>query len=692
MKILKRLIIAILSVCTIAAAILFTVTGCQPEPNPEPPIIESDDPAKDGYKISLYYPDGNFVKGSDTGNNKTRISVVLVDDNGKQLNTANEGVIRENGVATINYKIPGEYKITVINLPIGYVVPDVKTSSKVSKHRIDLTYKQLEYKVNVLMPDGTPANDITVKLVENSTDAKLIDSFTTNNEGKGTSNPVKAGVYNVVLDLPDTLSYVPVSTDMNGKEINIKLVDVNPIKFDERDELDEQGRDKWIKRLNSHLISPFEVSAKYYGFTAHVVEGNEIFYSIHTTTRGRYNFHVWPGASVDEKNNYIVKFYGTDLSYIHEDLSLTTENGTFNRPLDLDANSVYYFSITTIPNKITDKDGLVTFEPVSNDIEFVLSESVPFPLSMSWRDGPGTKQIMFDMNTSIIYFMPSESGRYVIESHTSQYDTSIQEYSKATNKPLVSDPEDPNYDRFFNDNGGEGKNFRYETDIRDSQIGGEFYYLLKLNDKNINYPVEIQVSITRIGDASPDKAYSIINAVSTIDGNDPGNKYPDQEGTFEWLPTDGSVVPYQKANGTWVAKIDGKEVEVVVAISKELHPVTIGGEHYGYSFTTVESIGGGRPNPNENKDENSNNYLTVCENYDDYLDPNVFTVNMVNYTNFIANYAKMANSDGVVPLNRELKTFLERYMIMRGRDIANLADLEFKKDFAWLLGCGYYVK
>ena len=139
MKILKRLIIAILSVCTIAAAILFTVTGCQPEPNPEPPIIESDDPAKDGYRISLYYPDGNFVKGSDTGNNKTRISVVLVDDNGKQLNTANEGVIRENGVATINYKIPGEYKITVINLPIGYVVPDVKTSSKVSKHRIDLT-------------------------------------------------------------------------------------------------------------------------------------------------------------------------------------------------------------------------------------------------------------------------------------------------------------------------------------------------------------------------------------------------------------------------------------------------------------------------------------------------------------------------------------------------------------------------
>ena len=59
-----------------------------------------------------------------------------------------------------------------------------------------------------------------------------------------------------------------------------------------------------------------------------------------------------------------------------------------------------------------------------------------------------------------------------------------------------------------------------------------------------------------------------------------------------------------------------------------------------------------------------------------------------NYTEFIAKYAKLVNSDGVYEVNAELKLFLERYLNQRYTDITSDTA---KPNQPWLLGCGYYA-
>ena len=101
-----------------------------------------------------------------------------------------------------------------------------------------------------------------------------------------------------------------------------------------------------------------------------------------------------------------------------------------------------------------------------------------------------------------------------------------------------------------------------------------------------------------------------------------------------------------------------------------------------YSFSTVElfgddggNIGGG------DSDGRKNTNLTV---YEDLTKRDIDW----NYTEFIAKYAKLVNSDGVYEVNAELKLFLERYLNQRYTDITSDTA---KPNQPWLLGCGYYA-
>ncbi|MDE6586168.1 MAG: hypothetical protein K2K80_05775, partial [Clostridia bacterium] len=115
-KILKKFTLAIVTVCLIITGVF--AAACNPE------AIEPEDPAKDGYTITVLYPDGTPVKASDTGNSRRPVRVKLTDDDGNNVipnyDSQNMGILNDYGTTTLNYKVPGEFNIAFIWLPEGY--------------------------------------------------------------------------------------------------------------------------------------------------------------------------------------------------------------------------------------------------------------------------------------------------------------------------------------------------------------------------------------------------------------------------------------------------------------------------------------------------------------------------------------------------------------------------------------------
>ena len=677
MKILKRLSFVILAVCILISSIAFT--ACTP------PAEDLGDPSVDGYEISVSYPDGTPVKGSDTGSSRQQVCIVLLDENNNRLTEPNMGIIDEFGVAKILYTTPGEYTVSILNLPAGYVYTPIKTSATASKHRINLDHLITSYPVELTYTDGTAASDIPVKFMDGETE---VASFTTGSDGKATSAEIIAGIYSVVMQLPESKGYLPVNTTMNGSKVSIEIFDISAIKHEEQDKLDEQGKNKWANKLNSPTLNlyPFVVEADYFEYTAHATKDHPAYYAIYARERGTYNFHVWS----DTSKNYEVLFYGLNFESVHSDLSLGTGKNP-NRPLDLDANNIYYFAITTTDNVC--------------DLTFAVSLPVPSPTTTEWGYNfnevghSEEKTIPFEMSQAIIEFKPSFPGIYEIESH-SDYDTLLLEYGN-NNQPIMNDDGTSFKGSEFDDS-GEGKNFKFTTTITQNYVGGTFQYRITIKDTGVEYPTTIRVSIKKIGEAPADKKYDVRNVTTTQSSN-----YDNQQGNFTWMPLDGSLQTYKNSNGIWYVKLaNGTERPMVIAITKNIR-------HMSYSFATIEYMGdpgatpidpddpnsSGKPNEgDENKpnDKPVNTYLTVAENIDDYKNPDVKVVTMLNYRSFINTYKNLVNRDGVYELNDELKTFAEHYMNFRGSDITSFTTGDFDKlevadGCAWLLCCGYYA-
>lgn len=93
------------------------------------------------------------------------------------------------------------------------------------------------------------------------------------------------------------------------------------------------------------------------------------------------------------------------------------------------------------------------------------------------------------------------------------------------------------------------------------------------------------------------------------------------------------------------------------------------------------------------------------ETYDDrgnkldlgFMDSRVsLKLNGKNYAEFISTYAKYCNSDGVHPVNDELKEFLQTYAIAQwlfadGDGYAEALGYFSDEDSMWLFACGYYM-
>lgn len=649
LKVFKKALFFIVAACL---AVTCLVTAACEELPPEGP---HGNPSEIGYVVTVKYPDGTTVKGSDAGG-RLFVNVALSDGDGNII----EGTatpLNESGIANIDYKVPGVYGIEVVNCPAGYLYTQkIKTTANEAYCEVNLTMKPYtDYTVNVLL-DGSGVADIGVKFVKGSS---TVATATTDANGVATLANVPTGVYAVELEnLPKGCYYAKTNTTISGVPVDVVLRSTTVLEFTDDTKCEGAALKEWTDKLNGVLINRIDVEAEHHLFTAEIGEGKEVFFSITTgDVRGRYVILV------KDNTNYITRFYGTDLSQYDPSMTISYEeehgNANNRQEMYIYANSTYYFSFASLDGQ-------------AESVQFLIELPVPEPTDVTYSE-TGTYAVDFEMNTAILRFCPTVSGVYSVFSDSSEYDLKLVSYSPATLRPNAA-PDDDNEQGDYpdgylgDDNSGEGNNFLFKETFTAGELGATRIYYLIIKDSEVHYPVQVNVTIRRDGDVV-EKEVERINITSSET-----QKYEVESGaTFHWMPTDGSL-PTKEIDGKWYVTVDGHDLPLLVAINKTL-------ENNPYSLATWQYFGEVEYNPEAPVIQNHN--LTVREETQSKI---IYR----DYTSFIETYSKLTNSDGVYHVNGELKAFLDACGENSWANLIGITDNPVKPAQPWLICCGYY--
>ena len=284
-----------------AACLTFTtvaLAACNPDdPGKLPQEPPTGSPEKDGYNITVLYPDGSPVKGTDSGDRYAKVSAELTDENGERVDPSAKADLNEAGIAQISYTVPGEYYIKLNDIPPGYAFDNtsVQTTGDKAYYTVSIELAPpTPYSVTLVKPDGTPLSGVTVKLMDGTTE---VASAVTGEQGVATTPTIVRGAYKVVLDLPEGLGYRPAVTSIGLTNIYINLVKHLDLPFDQEYLLEGEALDEWDNALNWYYPNKenptmtnmkFEPEADCYAYDVEVGEGEEVFYSITAPKTGSY--------------------------------------------------------------------------------------------------------------------------------------------------------------------------------------------------------------------------------------------------------------------------------------------------------------------------------------------------------------------------------------------------------------------
>lgn len=657
------------------------------------------DPTKSGYSITVLYPNGTPVKGSDGPSVKNKVSVQLVDASGKDIEGAG-AALNDYGKVTINYKVSGEFLIDVYNCPNGYdYVEKVYTVENRGDYTVTLSAASISYTLTVKLPDGTPANGVKVNIKKAG---ETVATATTGNDGKAVLSDITADIYDLEFtNLPEGVSYIPTKLTPNDTKMTIELIYLKELKLDTM--MSAEKLDEWDKLANSYDESApvirFNRTADCYDFETDVIpEGKKLYYYFTADKEGDYCF-------ISRGKYYVVDFYGSTLNEVqHSTISEHTSGNTCEMvTLSLKVNERYYFSYS-IPDRSSElyNDQKDEHE-LSGKREFMIAKPVAgakrHVVNAPDKSSPTLNYTVdFETETAILVIdtpMPDNpnvvstnyGGIFEICSHTNEYDVKIEYYPYFNGLTQTPESED--------DDSGEGKNFKYILEVPPSHSGNKYYFKIiiksKLDGGEIPYPdVEVPITITRTGDAEENFS-PIVDQTATAT-----EKYSEQSGTFHFLHDYNSSVTASTFNvierdGGYYVNIDGTERELVVAITKNL-------KNLPYSYATIEYMGAGAvqpggPNGNDEmpstpSETKQNSYLIL---YTDPAKGEDKTNPRLNFAPFIEKYATLCNSNGVYKLNAELKVFLEMYYGQHWHDFADVLGFTNKSDCSWLISCGYYA-
>lgn len=689
----KRFITCSVAACIVAATAL---AGCT-VPDSGNPGGGHTDPTKNGYTVTVLYPHDVPVKGNDGPNARAQVTVQLVDADGNDINGASS-VVGEDGIANINYKVSGEFFIDVYNVPKGYEYQNkVYSVAGRGDYTISLSPIALDYTATINLPDGTPAAGVTISVKNNG---NLIESATTNAEGKASLDNIVSDIYNYVelTDLPEGVSYLPIDFSPNRQDFTVDLVTMKELKLDTV--MTEAQLEEWDSIANFYMdemsVIRFDKTADCYDFVTDTIpEGKKVYYYFTADKDGAYTF-------VSEGKYYVVEFYGSTIDEVYH--TTTSEHTSTNNcemvELDVKKGEKYYFAYSIPERSSALVDGNADEHELSGTRHFMIAKPVAGTTYHELTAPTAASKkldytVKFDTDTAILVLntpenaipgqpLPNEGGIFEIRSNTNLYDVKLEYYSYFN--AMSGAP-----DEVIDDISETNKNFSFTIKVPPSFAGNIFYFKIKIKSKldggEVEYPAEVPIIIERKGNA--DENMSIVEYKhATVT-----NKYSDQSGTFHFLlgsktsisESDFTIV---SKNGGYYVNIDGTEHELVVAISKNICSLP-------YSYTTIEYMGLGNVGPggSDSDDEvpstpsteKQNNYLTIYADPDKGEDKNN---PKYNYTPFIEEYATLCNSDGVYKLNAELKLFLERYYAQHAGDLNYGLGLS---SGCWLLSCGYYA-
>lgn len=693
MKFLKRFIPLLLSVCFIAGV---SFAGCKKDPehnNGDPPVVEN--PAENGYTFTVKYPDGAAVNGiTDASGRNTTVYIMLSDAQGNFMDNDLSMSLFEKDSANVNASgiakfkcAPGEYGIVIENVPYGYHVGEYKTDTTHENYEITLTHNKVTYTANITDENGNAASGVTVDM-KNGDD--VMHTVTTDASGKATFPETNSGIYSVTAhtDAYTSKSYITEMRDAeeltNDVDIDITLVPYTMLALADSEKLTDEQTDVMTDAFNSSLLTLFNESLDSFIYEADVAEGKETFFAFTPRFTAAYSLYIYGG---DKRSvPYTITIYGDSIDNTD---TMNIQNGIGTGLLNMycTAGVPYFFSCAR-----TSGAGRYSF--VISNPDFTKEEYPTYE--------PGTYEQTYYSNNQLLAFKPSVSGIYEFTTDSTQYDTYIENLGYANNV-IGSD-----------DDGGEGKNFRYVLEVRDSEVGNKYTFRIKLKNidgSEISIPAKFNVIITRTGNATPETPIEtrVVNATAT-------EKCTEQGASFVWLPLNGTVRPHKGNDGFWYVTVNGKEKKVFVALSKDISARDgYKGEDSDLSFATIEYKGSGTVTPGEDDDDNNtrkNNYLTVFEDL-----ANSNTCARLSYTSFIEHYtgykngkpvagAGICNSDGMYALNEELHTFLTLYFAVAEREgepnlyrpqghslvsmFADNPNQVLDNGCGWYVACGYY--
>ncbi|MDE7168376.1 MAG: hypothetical protein K2O28_05980 [Clostridia bacterium] len=633
--------------------------------------VDYGDPAKDGYIITVLYPDGSKVKGTDSSDPHGKVYVELVDAEGNLVDPSATSNLNEDGIAQINYYVPGEYFIQIYDYPEGYAFDNtsVKTSADRARYTVSLELDApTPYTVNLEYFNEDPIPGVTVKLMNGT---NTVATAVTNENGAAVTSTIVRGKYDIVLEnMPEGYGYKKATTTVAAWPVTVTAVVLKDINFDKAHKLDEDGVAVWDEALNDYYLSTkrFDKTGDCYVYTAEFAAKEEVFFKIHAPKTGSYTIGSKKG------NDYVIQFYSNDLTYVDDSLTISSKENDGNNVQNMRINDgeTLIFSVKSAARK-------------AGTVEVLVCLPVPEPIVTTATKADTYTLYFNDYNTAYLNFITSAgigAGKYEITSLSDTYDVMIVEYVNGyPMEDANSDLPAPYEGYAGNDNGAkDGRNFVHTKNLTVSYVGNTFQYHIIIKDEIINYPVTIDVKIERTGDADKEIEVTKNTAEAHVD-----TKYADQEGTFTWMPTDGSLEPYRKDDGNWYVNVNGEEKALVVAITKTIRSQV-------YSFANIEYFGEESGEDSKPTPHRQNTNLTVYED--------LTTLDTTwNYTGFIEKYAGykdsdgvehegFVNSDGVYQVNDELKLFLERYM---NQHHSNITGSTIAPAQPWLLGCGYYA-
>lgn len=692
-KVFKRFITCCVAACIIAATAF--AGACTPGNSNNNDKDKHTDPTVNGYTVTVLYPDDTPVKGSDTNNPRKVVTIQLVDKDGNDISGA-KNIVDEYGVSNVPYMHSGIFLIDVLNCPNGFEYKDkVYTVEGRGDYTVKLSAQAVNYTINVKLPDGSPAVNVTVSIKQNGT---VVKSAVTDTTGKAVIENVDAGTYDVEFtNLPEeNVSYLPTKITASTSNLTVNLISLSELPLDKV--MSDEKLDEWDKVANSYDeggagVVRFDRTAECYDFETYIPEGKKVYYYFTADEDGEYRF-------ISRGKYYIVDFYGPSLDEVQNTTASVHEstNTCEMMQFQLKKGEKFYFSYS-IPPRETNAD---TDNPDEHELsgirEFMIAKPVEgvknYEIIAPTYSAPKLDYtVSFAMDTAIISLKTTEAinpekpdatdgGIFVISSHTDLYDVRVEYY------PYLSNTLSPELE---DDDSGEGANFSLTIEVPPSHSGNCYYFKIiiksKLDGGEIDYSagVEVPITIERTGDA--EENWSPVedkHATATA-------KYADQTGkTFHFLLGDKSSISLDDFNiverdGGYYVNIEGTERELVIAISKNICTLP-------YSYATIEYMGGDRGGsgnddelPSVPSDTKQNVYLTL------YTDPSVGedrTNPKFNYAPFIEEYAALCNNDGVYKLNAELKEFAEKYYRQHSQDFIYGLSLD---ECCWLISCGYYA-